>query len=570
MSRRLLYSWAVGAMLGVGPLWVHAETRILFTSSRQTANGTHELYSMDVQGSNIIRITHNDVSEWGPALAPDGRRIAYVATNLTLENIFITDLGGRDPVAVGNTNRALAVQWGDTNTLYYLAQEGVTPPIQTYTLWRIGADGSGQTRVYTNVFQTWPLGAETFFVDWTAQRVHLTTFSPGYSLLVSGSLAANSPDTVLAGVPPLRDHYNPATFSGSAALAFCADMTNQPGSHRLYLGSTAGGPALQVSDTFCGSPAWAPDGSWLAFARAPASTFGMRAYLGDIWRVATNGSGLVNLTTNTPVQGACGFPTVYEESEPRLSSFSAAGGLTWENGLARPVTRIQQAGTPAGPWASRWLTTTSLTASVALPDAGASGGYRLQAARGALLAWYPLTNDFLDRTGHQIPLSYSNAPFAGGGVYCNGIAPSADPLNGCFVLLPTTAGLDFSNVLISIQFMVTNYPALQRPVFMGGGISWRWAGVYLDNAGQVGLCFNNVEHYWSSQTVQSNTWHEAALVYDGAGQVCEVYLDGTAALTHTGAMLHGGDASWAMIHFGNSQAFQGYLRHLRIYNMAKP
>lgn len=555
-------------LMAACPGAARGETRVLFTSNTQTPNGTHELYSMTAQGSNIVRLTHNEVTEWGPALAPDGYRIAYVATNQAASNLFLTDLHGDIAVPVGNTNEALAVQWGDSNVLYYLAREAGVPPTQKYSLWKIGADGSAQARVYTNVFETWPLGAMTFSVDRISQRVYLPTFSPpsGYSLVISGGLGALGPDAVMPGAPAFRDHYNPSVVPGTAQLAFSADQTASAGSHRLYVGSMAGGTPLQVCDTFCGSPAWSSDGSWLAFARAPVSTLGMQAYLGDLWRVGTNGTGLVNLTTNTAVQGGCGFPTVYEEVEPRITFFPRVGNMEWESGLANPLFRVQESIALDHGWTSCWLTATSLSATVDVPGSTARAFRRLRGSRADLLAWYPLTNDYLDQTRNYGPLSYSNAPFAGGGVYCNGIAPNLDPMNGCKLEAWLPTGFDFSNLAFSVQFLVTNAPSTQRPVIMGGA-SWRWAGVYLNPAGQVGLCISNAYWFWGGVTFQTSVWHETTLVYDGAAQTCEVYLDGVGVVTHLGPLVHGFDPSFAVAHYGNSETFQGYLRHLRIYRL---
>ncbi|MBU6411337.1 MAG: PD40 domain-containing protein, partial [Verrucomicrobia bacterium] len=95
-------------------------------------------------------------------------------------------------------------------------------------------------------------------------------------------------------------------------IAFCADLTTSPGTHRLYVTSTNGGPGIQLSDVYCGNPSWSPDGSWLAFTRATNSTYGNSVYVGDIWRVSVEGTNLIDLTTNTPLGGTCAYPTVFE------------------------------------------------------------------------------------------------------------------------------------------------------------------------------------------------------------------------------------------------------------------
>ena len=62
------------------PAWSPDGTRIAFTSYR---DGNHEIYVMDADGRNVIRLTNN--SGWSPAWSPDGARIAFVSLG---EGIF--------------------------------------------------------------------------------------------------------------------------------------------------------------------------------------------------------------------------------------------------------------------------------------------------------------------------------------------------------------------------------------------------------------------------------------------------------------------------------------------------
>ena len=56
------------------PAWSPDGKRIAFDSQR---SGNGDIYVMDVDGSNIVRLTSDsDVEEW-PAWSPDGRSIVY-------------------------------------------------------------------------------------------------------------------------------------------------------------------------------------------------------------------------------------------------------------------------------------------------------------------------------------------------------------------------------------------------------------------------------------------------------------------------------------------------------------
>lgn len=61
---------------GTDPAWSPDATRIAFSSMR---DGNYEIYTTDLKGDKVQRLTHTDWSEAEPAWSPDGGRIAYVA-----------------------------------------------------------------------------------------------------------------------------------------------------------------------------------------------------------------------------------------------------------------------------------------------------------------------------------------------------------------------------------------------------------------------------------------------------------------------------------------------------------
>ena len=67
-----------GALLATAadsfPAWSPDGKRIAFSSER---DGNDEIYVMDTDGSNLIRLTNRPELDWWPAWSPDGMRIAY-------------------------------------------------------------------------------------------------------------------------------------------------------------------------------------------------------------------------------------------------------------------------------------------------------------------------------------------------------------------------------------------------------------------------------------------------------------------------------------------------------------
>jgi hypothetical protein len=295
-------------------------------SNPAAGNASYELYTMDESGGTLTQITTNGYAERCPALGPDTNRVAFVRADLARTNIFLASLGGGPVIAVGNTNKATAVQWGSTNVLYFLADRGGPGFTTSNELWRINVDGTGEARVFTNRFNVWTMGATAFHVDRAGQQVYLSEFWPvaWTSRVSTGLLSDQSPKTWLTTTNV--DHY---------------------------------GPALS-RDVFCGNPSWAPNAQWLAFTRATNSTYGATFYTGDIWRVGTNGTGLVNLTSALGVAGRCSYPTVYEvPASPAPSPFHITGMsrtnatlyLTWDSETTARYTIQSSTGLlPAAGW----------------------------------------------------------------------------------------------------------------------------------------------------------------------------------------------------------------------------
>ena len=67
--------------------WSPDSQRISFVSER---DGNKDIYAMNADGTDITRLTSNDDDDYAPAWSPDGKRIAFVSERL----IFIVDGGG--------------------------------------------------------------------------------------------------------------------------------------------------------------------------------------------------------------------------------------------------------------------------------------------------------------------------------------------------------------------------------------------------------------------------------------------------------------------------------------------
>ena len=67
------------------------EPRIVFSSNR---DGDWDIYSMGVNGNNVVQLTDHPNSDEYPACSPDGRRIAFRSERNGTPDLYVMDRDG--------------------------------------------------------------------------------------------------------------------------------------------------------------------------------------------------------------------------------------------------------------------------------------------------------------------------------------------------------------------------------------------------------------------------------------------------------------------------------------------
>ena len=166
-----------GAEVGSeSPAWSPDGQRIVFTSTRDgpyipyKATANTEIYTMNADGSEIIRLTYQDARDDSPDWSPDGQRIAFDSDRSGNWEIYVMDVDGSNIVQLTDNSiiDASPVWSPDGQRIAFVSdQDGNTE------IYAMNADGSGRVRLTDNAKHTgygWP----TYMVaGWSIHRVRV-------------------------------------------------------------------------------------------------------------------------------------------------------------------------------------------------------------------------------------------------------------------------------------------------------------------------------------------------------------------------------------------------------------
>ena len=162
-------------------------TKVVFSSNRRAPDGTtdSEIYVMNADGSNLRPLTNNSVTDESPVFSPDGTKIAFTSTrngNTTGEinnkEIWLMDEDGSNPVRL--TNNSFEDSDPDWGPVY--AWSGVLQPIN--------ADGSSIFKAGSTVPVKFKLIEESAGITNASATLEVTRLSDA----ISGDVVENPVD----------------------------------------------------------------------------------------------------------------------------------------------------------------------------------------------------------------------------------------------------------------------------------------------------------------------------------------------------------------------------------------
>jgi WD40 repeat protein len=126
------------------PAWSPDGTKLTFVSRR---DGNAEIYTMNADGSAPTRITNNPAHDEDPAWSPDGTRIAFQSIRDGIEEIYVMNADGTNQTRLTNNSVAdYAPAWSPNGSrIAFVTERDGYPEIYT-----MNVDGTGETRLTNN------------------------------------------------------------------------------------------------------------------------------------------------------------------------------------------------------------------------------------------------------------------------------------------------------------------------------------------------------------------------------------------------------------------------------------
>lgn len=266
------------------PRWSPDGRRLVFQSTR---DGNEEIYVMNADGSNPIRLTRNMHSDRQAAWSPDGRRIVFQSmrgdayAGQLETDIYVMSADGADQKAlVVAAGPDITPRWSpDGSKIAYVHGRA-----DDFSLMVANADGSQAIplRVPKDVGNpTWSPDNEWIYFDTQAPR------APNYDIR---AVRVDGRDTRDLTHGDQRAFY-PAISPDGRRIAFGINTQPQDTEWDIVLANVDGSAPkpLVTRAGYDGWPEWSPDGRRIAFASRVESGF-------QLFTINEDGSDLKQLT----------------------------------------------------------------------------------------------------------------------------------------------------------------------------------------------------------------------------------------------------------------------------------
>ncbi len=257
-------------------LYVGQPRRIVFASR---IDGDDEIYSINSDGTGLVKLTDNEVWDIQPAWSPDGTQIAFASFSDGDLEIYVMNDGGSDVAQLthndGTEDRD--PDWSPDGTrISFGAERGGYDGM--YIMNADGSDPVGLTDIRTSYnYPQWSPDGNRFVFSYFLEPHQNDVF------------VVNADGSGLVQITATQSHeWSPTWSPDGTQLAF---TSNRDGNNDIYVMNSDGSNVVNVTqhvavDQF---PAWSPDGRRIVFVSDRSGNY-------DLYIIKVDGTGLVRLT----------------------------------------------------------------------------------------------------------------------------------------------------------------------------------------------------------------------------------------------------------------------------------
>ena len=290
--RRCLFLLLLAIMLAPDRTAQGFEPRVVFASNR---DGDWDIYSMDVNGDNVVQLTDHPASDGYTACSPDGRRIAFLSGRGVTPDLYVMDSDGNNVIRLTQDNLFEArPSWSPDGTR--IAFSSFRWDVGNSEIFVMDADGNNLINLskhkWHDVTPSWSLDGST--IAFSSYRTgHLNDPEHIFVMNADGTGRRN-----LTGDTHLRTSRFPTCSPDGRKIAFQSQRLFREGTRTDIYVITADGKELEqlTEDGRSRFPAYSPDGTKIAFASS-------RDGGGHIFLMEANGRNAVKLTRTPPGTG---------------------------------------------------------------------------------------------------------------------------------------------------------------------------------------------------------------------------------------------------------------------------